>query len=158
VRLSALVGLVVAVALALTPVAQAGPGKGKVRRAAAPAGQLQVSGTGAITLTGQLTAVGVIPSAGTLTVTDLSGDARLTVNGRPRPLSRGVARVPVATGQFYVKGGRVKVRVSGVGVSLSAAGRGRAALAGVGTYALNGSAPQSWPPNRGVVELLPQPT
>jgi hypothetical protein len=116
-----------------------------------------VSGTGAVTLNGQLAAVGVIPSNGQLVVTDMGGDTKLTLNGRPKRVSpRGTVKVPAASGQFYVAGKRLKVRVSGVSLTLSAAGRGRVSLAGVGSYALNGAAAQPWPAANGTIELLPQ--
>jgi hypothetical protein len=151
-------GAVLVLVLALAGTALAAKRRGTARpKAAVPAGQLQVSGTGAVTLNGQLAAVGVIPSNGQLVVTDIGGDTKLTLNGRPKRVSqRGTVRVPGASGQFYVAGKRLRVRVSGVSLTLSAAGRGRVSLAGVGSYALNGAAAQPWPSANGTIELLPQ--
>jgi hypothetical protein len=119
-------------------------------------GQLELSGTGAVTLTGELTAFGVIPEeGGVLYVQDLRGDATVTLNGARQALKGRRVNLKRAQGSFYIKGSKVNARVQGNNLSLSAAGRGRASVAGIGTFVLNGAEPQDWPPGFAVIELLP---
>jgi hypothetical protein len=145
-------------AAALAPLAEARM-NGRPRPAPLAAAQVQVSGTGAITLSGGLAVVGTVGagSGGRLSVVDMAGDARATLNGRP-VARRGAVKVPNRGGSFYVKGSRVRVRVMGVSLSVSAAGRGRALFEGVGTYMLNGAAAQPWSNPPVTIELLPPGT
>jgi len=120
-------------------------------------GQLELTGTGAVTLTGELTAFGVIPEeGGFLYVQDQKGDATVTVNGARQALRGRRVNLKRAQGSFYIKGSKVSARVQGNNLSLSAAGRGRASVAGIGTFVLNGAEPQDWPPGFAVIELLPR--
>jgi hypothetical protein len=137
---------------------EARPGKGRTQPAL-PSGQLATSGTGAIIIQGQVTAVGSIQgrAGGQLVVQDLFGDAVVSVNGgRQRGRRVNVRNVK---GSFYVKGRRVMVRLVAPSMTASIAGRGRVTLNGVGTYDLNGTGEQSWPEGAFQLELLPpQPT
>jgi hypothetical protein len=119
-------------------------------------GQLQISGTGAITLNGQFTAFGSIPDEnGTLVVQDQRGDATVTLNGVHQQLRGRRLNLRRAQGSFYIKGSRVSARLQGTNLSVSAAGRGQATVAGIGTYVLNGADAQDWPPGFALVDLLP---
>ena len=119
-------------------------------------GQLQLSGTGAITLNGQLTAFGSIPDEnGTLVVQDQRGDATVTLNGVRQQLRAHRLNLRRAQGSFFIKGTRVSARLQGTNLNVSAAGRGEATVAGIGTYVLNGAESQDWPPGFAVVDLLP---
>jgi hypothetical protein len=147
-------------ALAAAAIAPFADARGrKPHPAAQAAAQVQVTGTGAITLSGGLAVVGTVGagSGGRLSVVDIAGDARATLNGKPFG-RRGAVKVPNRGGSFYVKGSRVRVRVVGVSLSVSAAGRGRALFEGVGTYALNGAPPQPWANPPVMIELLPPGT
>ncbi len=130
---------------------------GNVRAKARTApGQLQLSGTGAITLNGQLTAFGVIPEdGGSLSVQDQRGDATVTLNGARQSLRGRRLNLKRAQGSFYIQGSKVSARVQGNNISLSAAGRGQALVAGIGNFILNGGDSQQWPPGYGVIDLLP---
>jgi uncharacterized lipoprotein NlpE involved in copper resistance len=151
------IGLVAVLGLVLCATATAAGERESARRTAKQApGQLELTGTGAVTLNGQLTAFGVIPEAGgSLVVQDQRGDATVTLNGARQPLRSRRLNLRKAQGAFFVKGTKVNVRVQGNNVSLSAAGRGRASVAGIGTFTLNGADSQEWPPGYGIIELLP---
>jgi len=159
IRLRAGAVLAVAAALfaALALSAAAATSRGGRAPATQPSAQIGISGTGAVVLNGQLTAIGTIPGKGTMSVHDLQGDARVALNGA-RPKGGRIINVRRASGALYVKGSRVRVRITGAGLSLSVAGRGKVTLTGVGTYQLNGEEAQPWPEDLGQIDLRPPAT
>jgi hypothetical protein len=110
-----------------------------------PSAQLQATGNGTMNLVGRLAVNGSIPERGTVMVTDRAGDARAHLAGVPLTFDRrGRARVARASGILFVSGSDVTVQVTGVRLTFSIAGYGRARLTGEGTYQLNGDPLKAW--------------
>ena len=150
------IALILALALGVVAADAVGVVKRPAKSRQHASGQLELSGTGAVTLSGEVTAFGVIPEeGGVLYVQDQKGDATVTLNGARQTLRGRRLNLKQAQGAFYIKGTRVNARVQGNNLSLSAAGRGRASVAGIGTFVLNGGDQQNWPPGFAVIDLLP---
>ncbi len=117
-------------------------------------GTFDASGSGQVTVRGQVTAFGRID--GSLVVRDLAGGAVVKLNGvaqRPKVVLTATGKVRVFTflrvsKNFYVKGRNVRIALgsrAGRELSISAYGRGQVLrLGGNGTFAVNGGDVQSW--------------
>lgn len=109
-----------------------------------PSAQLQVTGSGAMTVTGRMVVNGSIPSRGRVTLIDRAGDAKAYLAGTRLEFRRGRLTVRRASGILYVTGSGVSVQVRGVHLSFSVAGNGVARLAGSGRYRLNAGPVRAW--------------
>jgi hypothetical protein len=119
-----------------------------------PSAQLQATGSGSMNLVGRLAVNGSIPDRATVVLTDRAGDARAHLAGVPLAFDRrGRARVPRASGILFVSGSNVTVQVTGVRLTFSIAGFGRARLLGEGSYQLNGDQPKAW--SRAWIRIAP---
>ena len=108
-------------------------------------GSLQATGTGTIVIRGQsLVAFGQVDPGTSFRVQDQAGDATVRVGNKSLALKNHVASVRNAGGGFYVRGSRVVVRITGPRVSISAVGRGKISLQGVGTYKVNDTPEADW--------------
>lgn len=108
--------------------------------------QIQVSGRGTVVLRGRLALSGNLTGRAAVSIQDRARDAVVHVDGDTIPLGRrGRATLRVPHGILYVTGSDVTVRVTGRGLSISAAGSGTARLTGSGRYRLNLGAERSWP-------------
>lgn len=116
-----------------------------------PSAQLEVTGSGRVTLEGRLAATGSLSPRSTVVITDRKGDATAFVSGRALPFRTAItsrvrtARLNRAAGILYVNGSNVQVRVVSNELTFSVAGVGRARLQGRGDYRLNGSTTRTWP-------------
>ena len=138
--------LVASLLLALVAVAPALGARAAQSEAQRASAQLEATGTGAVTLRGRLVAFGLIPGRGSIVVTDFDGDAVVRIDGVLKRIPRtDVLRLARVTGRFYVEGSDVRIRIVGTGVTVSAAGRGRATMVGVGSYRLNDGPELDWP-------------
>lgn len=110
-----------------------------------PSAQLQVTGSGKMTVVGRLAVNGAMPSPARILIIDRGGDARAHLAGVPLSFNRrGRARVPRAEGILFVSGSNVTVRVIGSRLTFSVAGLGRARLQGEGRYQLNNQDARAW--------------
>lgn len=148
----ALVTAVVLAAVAVPAPAQAAPHAQRVD-ARVPSAQLQVDGSGAMTVIGRMSVNGTIPDRGQVVIIDRRGDAVAYLAGVPLEFKRKRATVRRASGILYVKGSNVSVQVLGVDLSFAIAGNGQARLLGSGTYRLNSGPERSW--GRGVINVSP---
>ena len=149
--------LCLALLVALAAAAPALGARDGQRRERPATGQIEATGTGAVTIRGRVVAFGLIPGRASLVVTDFDGDATVRIDGvlKRIPARTGVLRLRRASGRFYIEGSSLRVRIVGAGLVVSAAGRGRANLVGVGDYRLNDGPERDWPGAREPVPLLP---
>jgi len=109
-------------------------------------GKAEVGGRGTLTAQGDGIAIiggnGSVNIAGNgiLWVRDLAGDADINVtgHGKKKEFSDGWIQYSGFGGSADVEGTRIIVVLAGVGIDLSAQGRGRAILWGHGSYQING--------------------
>ncbi|HEY67236.1 MAG: hypothetical protein DRI79_01695 [Chloroflexi bacterium] len=123
-------GLVLALLLAVVPVAGAEGIRGMGELHAWGDGIAGVRGNGEVTVTGN----------GVLYFRDLAGDAKWSVSGdgERRDLPGGWITYYGFDGTFKAQGSRITVALSGYDVELWAEGRGVALLYGNGEYEVNG--------------------
>jgi hypothetical protein len=145
--------LAVAVALVVPALAQAAPSREQRGDARVPSAQLQVAGSGAMTVQGRMAVHGTIPSPGQVIVIDRRGDASAYLAGSRLEFRRGRAIVRRAAGILYVTGSNVSVQVLGIDLSFSVAGNGQARLLGSGVYRLNAGPERNW--SRAVIRVSP---
>src|SRR5262249_42353395 len=109
------------------------------------AGSLQATGTGTIVIRGQsLVAFGQVDPATSLRVQDQAGDATARVGNKSLAPKNHVAAWRQSGGGVDGRGWRVVVGGSGRRVSISAVGRGKISLQGVGTYKVNDTPEADW--------------
>jgi hypothetical protein len=145
--------LAIGVALMLAvPVLASAAGPNAPRQdARAPSAQLQVAGSGAMTVQGRMVVHGTIPDQGQVIVIDRRGDATAYLAGSRLDFKRGRAIVRRAAGILFVTGSKVSVQVLGIDLAFSVAGNGQARLIGSGTYRLNAGPTRNW--GRGTIKV-----
>jgi hypothetical protein len=110
-----------------------------------PSARVQATGSGLMTVSGRLTANGLIPGRGFVAVRDRNGDAKAFLAGSSLELRRGRAtRVRRASGVLYVTGSNVTITVVGNDLSFSIAGSGRALFQGSGVYSIDSGPESEW--------------
>ena len=105
---------------------------------------LEARGIGHVTMAGRGKVEGVAYS-GTLTVTDVGGDADLDVSARVRRINDdGSITFIGLNGEFEISGSALKLEFRRTRIHLEAEGVGRFDLEGAGWYKLDGGRPMSW--------------
>ena len=138
--------IAVVLMLVVPAIAAAQTARQRVSDARVPSAQVQTTGSGAMTIIGRMVVNGTIPSRGTIVLTDVAGDARAHLAGKPLRFRRGRVSVGRASGILFVTGSNVQVQITGNDLSFSIAGNGRARFLGTGTYRLNSGEVKSWAP------------
>lgn len=116
-------------------------------------GLLRVAGSGNVVVQGRLAVSGNLPVRGVLRIVDRGRDASVYVDGERVALRRGRGLVRRARGIVFASGSNVTLQFTGVGIRLSAAGRGRASLRGSGWYRVNLRRSLTW--RRALIPLAP---